>query len=45
MGETDPRYMEGWRAFERGEPLRRGDWIFNEGWLAAMTAWWPTISD
>jgi hypothetical protein len=45
MGNTNPHFMEGWRAFERGEPLVMGidGWdanrsAFSDGWLAAASA-------
>lgn len=39
MGETSERFMEGWRAFERGEPLclyLGCDTEFADGWLEAF---------
>lgn len=38
MGETNPRFTEGWKAFERGEALHLGldtDTVFADGWLEA----------
>lgn len=39
MGKTDPRYVDGWRAFERGESLKLYlgcCTVFARGWLDAM---------